>query len=261
MHLSKKRYYMWNLKNIEHIQKQFYIILIWFLLSTALLWWIWWALTFHHIDSKNDLYPYCLRKLTTIASFVYQNFYLTFLPTLLIFLSSAVLITNNPIFSLFFLISLFFSAVLLLFSLGVEFLAMIYLIIYIGAISILFLFVIMMFNLKQLQRKHNTFFFWSTICIYGWAFPKLYNIFINILHTNHINYTTHKIFWLNNPYNFFIYQKLDILIFSQLFYTYYSYIFLLSGMLLLTAMLGSIVLALSTVENNANTNQFKKLFK
>ncbi len=53
----------------------------------------------------------------------------------------------------------------------------------------------------------------------------------------------------SNPYYFLLDQRFDILIFSELFYTYYSYLFLLSGMILLSAMLGSIVLALSTVEN------------
>jgi len=93
------------------------------------------------------------------AFVLYYTFYYIILPILPILLSIAVILANNPIFSLFFLITLFFSSVLLLFSLKIEFLAMIYLIIYIGAISILFLFVIMIFNLKQLQRKKNTFFF------------------------------------------------------------------------------------------------------
>jgi NADH-quinone oxidoreductase subunit J len=164
-----------------------------------------------------------------------------------IFFSIAVILANNPIFSLFFLITLFFSSVLLLFSLEVEFLAMIYLIIYIGAISILFLFVIMMFNLKQLQKKKNTLFFWSTIFIYLWAMPKFYFLFATALRdTNLSNYlSTQK----TNPYYLIFNQRFDILIFSELFYTYYSYLFLLSGMILLSAMLGSIVLALSTVEN------------
>jgi hypothetical protein len=70
-----------------------------------------------------------------------------------------------------------------------------------------------------------------------------------------------KIFWLNDPHNFFMYQKTDILIFSQLLYTYYSYLFLISGVILLTAMLGSIVLALSTVENAANIKRFNNMFQ
>jgi NADH-quinone oxidoreductase subunit J len=177
----------------------------------------------------------------------YFSFYMYVVPILPILFSVAVILANNPIFSLFFLITLFFSSVLLLFSLQIEFLAMIYLIIYIGAISILFLFVIMMFNLKQLQRKRNTFFFWSTIFIYFWTMPKFYNLFSIMIKTQQLN--NYIAMQKNNPYYLLMDQKFDILIFSELFYTYYSYLFLLSGMILLSAMLGSIVLALSTVEN------------
>jgi len=77
--------------------------------------------------------------------------------------------------------------------------------------------------------------------------PKFYNLFFSILKNQQIvNYITIQ---KSNPYYFLFDQKFDILIFSELFYTYYSYLFLLSGMILLSAMLGSIVLALSTVEN------------
>ena len=54
---------------------------------------------------------------------------------------------------------------------------------------------------------------------------------------------------------------MDILIFSQLLYTYYSYLFLISGIILLTAMLGSIVLALSTVENTVDVDRFNNIFE
>lgn len=207
------------------------------------------------------LSPFCLQLIPVISYNLYKWFYLAILPTITILLSSAVMLTSNPIFSLFYLISLFFSVVLLLFSLQIEFLAMIYLIIYIGAISILFLFVIMMFNLKQLQKRKNTFFFGTTIFIYILVLPKFYNLFINNLYMDTIAHSTTKAFWMVNPHSFFIYKKLDILIFSELFYNYYSYLFLLSGMVLLTAMLGSIVLALSTVEISADTDQFKDIFR
>ena len=43
---------------------------------------------------------------------------------------------------------------------------------------------------------------------------------------------------------------MDILLFGTLLYTYYSYLFVVSAFILLTAMLGAIVLALSTSEQN-----------
>src|ERR1700679_600472 len=75
------------------------------------------------------------------------------LPTVIVFLSLLVILNTNPIYSLICLILVFFSAALFLLSIQVNFLAMIYLIIYIGAIAILFLFVIMMFNLRELNQQ------------------------------------------------------------------------------------------------------------
>jgi NADH:ubiquinone oxidoreductase subunit 6 (subunit J) len=77
--------------------------------------------------------------------------------------------------------------------------------------------------------------------------PKFYNLFSTMIKTQQLN--NYIVMQKNNPYYLLMDQKFDILIFSELFYTYYSYLFLLSGMILLSAMLGSIVLALSTVEN------------
>lgn len=74
------------------------------------------------------------------------------MPTGIIFLSGLVVLNTNPIYSLASLILVFFSAAVFLLSLKINFLAMIYLIIYIGAIAILFLFVIMMFNLRNLKQ-------------------------------------------------------------------------------------------------------------
>ena|ERR1700723_1855510 len=78
------------------------------------------------------------------------------LPTAILLLSSLVILNINPVYSLICLILVFFSAVLFLLSINVNFLAMIYLIIYIGAIAILFLFVIMMFNLRNLRQQQLT---------------------------------------------------------------------------------------------------------
>jgi len=79
----------------------------------------------------------------------------TFTPIILIFncvlAGFCLLISKNPIYALLSLIAVFFNAIILLLSLKIEFLALTFLIIYVGAIAILFLFVIMMFNLKKLQ--------------------------------------------------------------------------------------------------------------
>ncbi len=75
------------------------------------------------------------------------------MPTTILVLSVLVITLANPVYALVCLIVVFFSTALFLLSINVNFLALIYLIIYIGAIAILFLFVIMMFNLRELQKQ------------------------------------------------------------------------------------------------------------
>lgn len=73
-------------------------------------------------------------------------------------LGSAVIVVSgrNPIHAVFFLILAFFGAAGLFLLLGAEFLAMILLVVYVGAVAVLFLFVVMMLDLSLPQPKYNT---------------------------------------------------------------------------------------------------------
>ena len=79
-----------------------------------------------------------------------------------------VILAQNPIHSVLFLVLVFFNSCALLLLLKVEFLAMLFLIVYVGAIAVLFLFVIMMLNITE-EAIYNSFsylpigFFLSTI--------------------------------------------------------------------------------------------------
>lgn len=161
----------------------------------------------------------------------------------------------NPIYALICLIAIFFSTAAFLISLNINFLGMIYLIIYIGAIAILFLFVIMMFNLRQLNQ-HTTpindrpsfFILWS---LYFLGFSKFYSLVSNYILTyleydRYINDLASQKF--ESLQYFLTYQHTDALLFGTLLYDYYSYLFILAALVLLTSMLGSIILALSTTE-------------
>lgn len=87
-----------------------------------------------------------------------------------LFISLLVILSNNILVSVLFLILLFiFSSIFYLF-LGAEFLAFLLLIVYVGAISILFLFVIMLLDIRTLELQ-NTFFNYFSICfILGFFF-------------------------------------------------------------------------------------------
>ena len=121
---------------------------------------------------------------------------------------------------------------------GAEFLGMIMLIVYVGAVAVLFLFVVMMLNVAQQKNqwfsaressKHipvgliisSIIFFELIIVIGGWKFkPDLTNSLSLTIDKNITN--THSI--------------------GYVLYTDYIHIFQLSGMILLVAMIGAIVL-------------------
>lgn len=192
--------------------------------------------------------------------YFWQKLNAYFLPTAIIFLSILVVTSTNPVYSLICLILVFFSSALFLLSLNVNFLAMIYLIIYIGAIAILFLFVIMMFNLRELKQQSteiNDYSFLSvSFVFYFFVLSKFYSILLDSVVT-YIEYDKYFYdFSLKNADSlqyFLTYQHVDTLLFGTLLYDYYSYLFLLAALILLTSMLGSIILALSTTEKTMDT--------
>ncbi|MFL2889013.1 MAG: NADH-quinone oxidoreductase subunit J [Candidatus Pelagibacter sp.] len=153
---------------------------------------------------------------------------------------SAIMVTasKNTVHSVFFLILDFISISCLFIMIGAEFLGMIMLIVYVGAVAVLFLFVVMMLNVAQ--QKNQWFssdsssrhipvgliisaiiFFELIIVVGGWKYkPDLVSPSETLLSSNISN--THSL--------------------GQVLYTDYVHIFQISGMILLIAMIGAIVL-------------------
>lgn len=89
------------------------------------------------------------------------TYYLLILFCLLaIFFSVMIIISKNPIHSILYLILVFCNVTFVLIILGVEFIAITFLIVYVGAIAVLFLFVVMMLNIKILELDEV---FWKYI--------------------------------------------------------------------------------------------------
>ena len=78
---------------------------------------------------------------------------------LLLTSASLVIISKNPLHSVLFLVASFLSASMLLFLFENEFLALFFLIIYLGAIAILFLFVVMMLDIKYRDFQMSRLYF------------------------------------------------------------------------------------------------------
>ena len=167
---------------------------------------------------------------------------------------SAIMVTvsKNTVHSVFFLILDFISISSLFIMIGAEFLGMIMLIVYVGAVAVLFLFVVMMLNVA---KQKNTWFKSSTnsahipigilisiiiffeiiIVIGGWKYkPELSN---NIVISDITN--THSI--------------------GNVLYTDYIHLFQLSGMILLVAMIGAIVLTFRKRDGLKRQSYFKQI--
>ena len=172
-----------------------------------------------------------------------------------IFSAIMVTVSKNTVHSVFFLILDFISISCLFIMIGAEFLGMIMLIVYVGAVAILFLFVVMMLNVAQQKSEWFTsrdksthipigllvsliIFFELIIVIGGWKYkPDLVNAA-----SIDINSSTTNTQMLGN-----------------IIYTDYIHLFQLSGMILLVAMIGAIVLTFRTRSGVKKQSYFKQI--
>ena len=158
----------------------------------------------------------------------------------LIAIISAIMViaSKNTVHSVFFLILDFITISCLFIMIGAEFLGMIMLIVYVGAVAVLFLFVVMMLNVAQqnneIFQSTNRYihlpigliiglviFFELVIVVGGWKYKPDLPLANSIVINNNIT-NTHSI--------------------GNILYTDYIHLFQLSGIILLVAMIGAIVL-------------------
>ena len=171
---------------------------------------------------------------------------------------SAIMVTvsKNTVHSVFFLILDFISISCLFIMIGAEFVGMIMLIVYVGAVAVLFLFVVMMLNVSL--QKNEWFaaergsshipvgiivsiiiFFELIIVVGGWKFKPDLNP--DSLDLN------------------FISEKTNTHSIGEVLYTDYIHLFQLSGMILLVAMIGAIVLTFRKRSGIKKQSYFKQV--
>ena len=172
-----------------------------------------------------------------------------------VFSSIMVIASRNTVHSVFFLILDFISISCLFIMIGAEFLGMMMLIVYVGAVAVLFLFIVMMLNVTQ--QKNQWFsskgssvhipvgllvsviiFFELIIVIGGWKYkPNIQNTLSLEISSETTN--THSI--------------------GSVLYTDYIHVFQLSGMILLVAMIGAIVLTFRQRAGIKRQSYFKQI--
>ncbi len=150
-----------------------------------------------------------------------------------IILSSAVMVisSRNPVHSVLFLILAFFNSAGLFVMLGAEFLAMMLIIVYVGAVAVLFLFVVMMLNINISEMKEGFQKYLPVGLLIG--IILLAEIFFVISGNG-----------IQRDLNINVQTIPNTHLIGSVLYTDYIYLFQLSGLILLVAMIGAITLTL-----------------
>lgn len=156
-------------------------------------------------------------------------------------LASAIMVigSRNPMHSILFLVLVFVNAAGLLILLGVEFLGMIFIIVYVGAIAVLFLFVIMMLDIKLIELEENVLRYLPIGALVALIF--LVEIFL-ILDKDLISNAIYLISFVD--FSAYVDSSSNMGTLGELLYTYFSYGFIVASLVLLVAMIGAIVLTL-----------------
>jgi len=177
-----------------------------------------------------------------------------FFSSIAVFSAIMVTISRNTVYSVFFLILVFVTVSILFIMIGAEFLGMIMLIVYVGAVAVLFLFVVMMLNItEQITKRSSTrkglinnisvgsivgiiIFLELLVVVGGWKYKGNFNSISNL---NLDLSNTHAL--------------------GNVLYTDYIHLFQIAGMILLVAMIGAITLTFSKRENIKRQSYLKQI--
>ena len=184
-----------------------------------------------------------------------HSLFFYFFSIIAVFAAVMVTVSRNAVYSVFFLILVFISISILFIMIGAEFLGMIMLIVYVGAVAVLFLFVVMMLNITEQLTKRSSrrglinnisigsivgviIFLELLVVVGGWkykgTFAPLSATKLNLDISN-----THAL--------------------GNILYTDYIHLFQISGMILLVAMIGAITLTFSKRENIKRQSYFNQI--
>ena len=166
--------------------------------------------------------------LTAIAFYVFS--------AALILAALMVIASRNPVHSVLYLILAFFNAAALFVLMGAEFLAMILLIVYVGAVAVLFLFVVMMLDIDFTELKRGALRYAPVGALVGLALAielvLVGSIWSFAADAGHVLGAATPAGMTNTE------------ALGHILYTQYVYYFQTAGLILLVAMIGAIVLTL-----------------
>jgi NADH-quinone oxidoreductase subunit J len=152
--------------------------------------------------------------------------------------AAMVVVSRNPVYSVLFLILAFFNAAGLFLLIGAEFIAMILVIVYVGAVAVLFLFVVMMLDINLTELREGFLAYFPVGALIGAVLFAELLLGVGIIgsgSTTIAGLNTHgaQVMAIDNTRAI-----------GQVLYTQYFYLFQVAGLVLLVAMIGAIVLTL-----------------
>jgi NADH-quinone oxidoreductase subunit J len=176
-----------------------------------------------------------------------------FFSSLSILTSIFVITTKNPVFSILFLILSFVNVSCLLFLFNFEFLPIAFLVIYVGAIAVLFLFVLMMLNIKLAELQESYFSFLPISIVFGTVFLvellflfRSEFAFLELYSQSSIYFLTENVETVNSNVAFdnFFGLNTNLKIIAVSIFNDYLFAFLIAGYVLLLALVAAIVLTI-----------------
>lgn len=180
----------------------------------------------------------------------YSEISLDIIYVIAILLGTLVIISKNPIVSVLFLIGLFLSISCYLILTGLNFIGLSYLLVYIGAVSILFLFILMLINVRIAELSIDSLNSIPLAILLG----SFFNYFINnvlpymILAFNNVLYHVSTVTRLANvtsvTWDGYLAEISHITSIGNILYGSYSIWLILTSIILLLAMVGSIIITI-----------------
>ena len=195
----------------------------------------------------------------------------TLLCTFLVICGLFVVMSTSPVESMISLILMFCISGVILFIFNSEFLGLTFIIIYVGAIAVLFLFIIMMLNIKKtFSISDNKLLLIVALAIlasflficFKFDFFTSSLVFFDKSNANFVLYEENSLDnkYLAAEFNQLSYDSLtNITVLGQSLFNYYSLCFLLAGLVLLVALVGSVVLTVNFSTTKKNQLTYRQL--
>lgn len=166
-----------------------------------------------------------------------------------------VIFVRNPIHSILSLILVFFNSAVLLMLLEVEFLGLMFLIVYVGAIAVLFLFIVMMLNLKLVDMGFGVVRYLPLAGLVSIIFVlELFLVINQPMYNGSLALYNVQMFFES------VKQLSNLEVLGLVIYTYNWLLFIIAGVILLVAIIGAIGLTLMPKGNNKRQDSWKQVY-